>query len=513
MLFPDSAQRCSPFLCWILAGLVALLPICVATAAEGPCGLPPTFADSATYTQTIHVDPAGSDSTGDGSELNPYATLVKAASVASPGTIIVVHEGTYSTGQYISNLQGTETHPILITSAEGEDPPQFDRNYSGNEAIKLTDPRYVIMENLIIRRALQNGLNIDDGGSYGTPAEHIVLSNLTIDGVGSGGNNDSIKLSGVNYIRIIGCVIRNTNAGSGIDMVGCHYSEIVFSEFHDGGSNAMQTKGGTEDILVYGNLFVNAGSRAIQMGGSTGAAYFRPIDAPFEGKNIRAIANVIIGSQASIAFASAIDCLAANNTIYTPTTWIMRILNENTSKLPPQNGRFFDNIVVFNHSQVTTFVNIGSNTMPETFTFSNNLWYALDYPGFSGPSLPTPETDPIIQQDPQFVDAPSWDFHLLPTSPAGGAGVDVAEVSGDRDAECYLSPPTIGAYEIGFAPGDLDEDCDVDLDDVDLFLTHMLGPAAATTDEAADLDGDGDADLGDFAVLAENFTGPGAGCG
>ena len=102
----------------------------------------------------------------------------------------------------------------------------------------------------------------------------------------------------------------------------------------------MQTKGGTEDILVYGNLFVNAGSRAIKMGGSTGADYFRPIDAPFEGKNIQAIANVIIGSEASIAFASAVDCLAANNTIYTPTTWIMRILNENTSKLPPQNGRF-----------------------------------------------------------------------------------------------------------------------------------------------------------------------------
>ncbi|MFQ6049069.1 MAG: hypothetical protein ACE5K7_06875, partial [Phycisphaerae bacterium] len=328
-----------------------------------------------------------------------------------------------------------------------------------------------------------------------------------------GGNHDGIKLSGVDYMRLVDCTIQRIDSGSGIDMVGCHFSQIAFNYFEDGGSNSVQTKGGSEDVLVYANMFVNGGYRAIQMGGGTGDPYFRPIDAPFEASNIRAIANVIVGSEASVAYVGCIDSLAANNTIYTPTKWIIRILNENTSRLPPQNGRFMNNIVVFNDAQISTFVNIGPNTLPETFSFSNDLWFALDNPSFSGPSLPTPETNPIIQQDPQFVDAASLDFHLLPSSPARGAGVDLTEVSGDGDANCYLSPPTIGAFEVLITPGDLDEDCDVDLDDWALLAGHLQGPGIPASLPAADLDGDNDVDLADVEVFVNNFSGSGGGCG
>jgi len=436
--------------CGLAASLVAAW---CPPAAAADCPLPTTFADSASYVQTLHVDPLGNDSTGDGSEGNPFATIQRAAASASPGTKIVVHEGTYTSGNYIVNLQGTASQPIMITGADGEDPAIIDRAYAGNECMHLVDAKYVVVANLTCRQAAANGINIDDGGSYATPSEHIVLDNVTVEYTGVGDNNDGIKLSGVDYIRIINCRILNTDAGSGIDMVGCHYSEIVFNEFRDGGSNGTQTKGGTEDILIYGNLFENAGYWAIQMGGSTGAQYFRPIDATFEGHNIRAIANVVIGSEAAVAYVSATYCLAAHNTIYKPTSWIIRILNENTSKDWPAYGRFFNNIVVFNQWQIgSTFVNIGSSTLPETFSFSNNLWYALDNPSFSGPSLPTPETDPVIQEDPLLVDPNAEDFHIDAASPARGEGVDMPEVSGDRDEVCYLSPPAIGAYEYLTSP-------------------------------------------------------------
>jgi len=434
-----------------LAGLLVAAWCVGATAAD--CLLPATFADGALYVQTLHVDPSGNDSTGDGSAGNPFATIQRATGSASPGTKIVVHEGTYANSNYIANLQGTASQPIMITGAEDEGPAVIDRGLVGNECMHLVDAKYVIVANLTCRRALANGINIDDGASYATPSEHIVLDNVTVEYTGVGDNNDGIKLSGVDYIRIINCRILNTNAGSGIDMVGCHYSEIVFNEFRDGGSNGTQTKGGTEDVLIYGNLFENAGARAIQMGGSTGAQYFRPIDATFEGHNIRAMGNVVIGSEAAVAYVSATDCLAANNTIYKPTNWIIRILNENTTKDWPANGRFFNNIVVFNHAQIgSTFVNIGSSTLPNTFSFSNNLWYALDNPSFSGPSLPTTEIDPVIQEDPLLLDPNVEDFHIDAASPARGAGVDMSEVSGDRDEVCYLSPPAIGAYEYLTSP-------------------------------------------------------------
>ena len=42
-------------------------------------------------------------------------------------------------------------------------------------------------------------------------------------------------------------------------------------------------------------------------------------------------------------------------------------------------------------------VNVGGNTAPETFTVSNNLWYAHDDPGDSAPkNLPVAEAGAVI---------------------------------------------------------------------------------------------------------------------
>lgn len=56
--------------------------------------------------------------------------------------------------------------------------------------------------------------------------------------------------------------------------------------------------------------------------------------------------------------------------------------------------------------------------------------------------------------------------------------------------------------------GDLDDDGDVDLDDLALFLQALNGPEEPAGDPAADLDDDGDCDLADYAAFAAMFTGP-----
>lgn len=53
---------------------------------------------------TYYIDPAGNDSTGDGSSGNPWLTINKAITASSSGDTIIVNDGTYtdvvSTGQY-----------------------------------------------------------------------------------------------------------------------------------------------------------------------------------------------------------------------------------------------------------------------------------------------------------------------------------------------------------------------------------------------------------------------------
>jgi hypothetical protein len=111
----------------------------------------------------------------------------------------------------------------------------------------------------------------------------------------------------------------------------------------------------------------------------------------FEAKDIRVIANLIEGGEAALAYAGCIDCLAANNTIVNPAPWLIRILQENTGGgvytfLPTENGRFINNLMYFDSSALSSYVNVGSNTNANAFQFITNLWYAHEDPTQSSPT-------------------------------------------------------------------------------------------------------------------------------
>jgi hypothetical protein len=152
---------------------------------------------------------------------------------------------------------------------------------------------------------------------------------------GQAKNNDGLKLSGVNDFFVLDCEFSKISAGgSGIDHVGCHRGLIARCSFTDCG-NAIQCKGGSEDIEIRWSRFLRAGGRAINIGGSTGFEFFRPplsTTAPnFESKNIRVLANTFEGSESPVAFVGTVESLVANNTIIDPTRWIVRILQETMS--------------------------------------------------------------------------------------------------------------------------------------------------------------------------------------
>lgn len=428
--------------------------------SSGACGAITTFATGLSPTTERHVSPAGNDTTGDGSAGKPYKTIQKAAQNIQPGTAIRIHTGTYPGGTFLAGLSGTAAAPIWIGGAPGEAPPVIS---GGSEGLHFTKARYLVLHDIEVSNATDNGINVDDGGEYSNidATRFVLFDKLNIHDIGSTGNQDCLKLSGVNDYWVLGSKFSKCGggmSGSGIDHVGCHKGLIAHDTFENMSGNAVQAKGGSEDIEIRACRMKNAGERAVNMGGSTGLTFFRPplstTGLNFEAKNIRVIANIIQGGTASVAFVGCVECLAANNTIVNPTNWILRILQETVTGtggytfLAAQKGRFVNNLVYFDRSDLSTYVNVGAGTAADTFEFSNNLWYAHDNPAQSTPTdLPATETAAVTGQDPAFASVATDDFSIQATSPAAGAGKALAEVKAAHDDKCYASPPSIGAFE------------------------------------------------------------------
>jgi hypothetical protein len=149
--------------------------------------------------------------------------------------------------------------------------------------------------------------------------------------------------------------------------------------------------------------FKNGGIRPVNVGGSTGLAYFRPQGAKHEARNIMMRNNVIEGSECAVAFVGVDGAEFCGNTILFPEKWIFRILQETSEPgfVPCRNVVIKDNRIVFRRSQVKVDLNIGKGTEAGTFQFENNRWFAEDKPVASKPKLPVEEANGVYGVDPR----------------------------------------------------------------------------------------------------------------
>jgi hypothetical protein len=353
--------------------------------------------------------------------------LIEAVQNAKPGARILIAPGTYHGGLSFNQIQGEKGSPIVVAASDPKRPPVIK---GGTTCIQLSAPSYVELHNLVLIEATGNGLNIDDGGSYESPAHHLVLRNLAIRDIGPKGNRDGIKLSGVNDFVVESCTVeRWGDSGSGIDMVGCHDGKIIGCDFrHEGteSANGIQTKGGSKNILIKHCRFEDAGGRSVNVGGSTGLPYFRPKAVSYEAKDITVEDCTFIGSMAPIAFVGVDGAVVRYNTIYRPKNWVIRILQETRGSdfVPCRNGTFTHNVIAFRSSELRSVVNVGPGTAADTFTFASNHWYCLDDPKSSDRlSLPVEETGGTYGIAPLFQDERNGDLRLEQSSPVRDAGV------------------------------------------------------------------------------------------
>jgi hypothetical protein len=423
------------------------------------CDAPAPFGTGLSPTQTLHVDgnaPPG----GDGSAGAPFQSIEQAANAATPGTaILLAPGGGHQSDQFLGDLRGTETAPIWIGGDPAQTLPVLD---GGGEALHLSRPAYVIVHDLEVRNQTANGINADDGGDVDdeTAAHHVTIRDVFVHDVGGTGNQDCIKVSGVNDLYIYDSRLERCGggqSGSGIDHVGCHRSIVARNEFVSMSGNAVQAKGGSTDVDVRQNRMRDPGERAVNLGGSTGFEFFRPslsmTAANAEARRIRAFDNVITGAMgAPFAFVGCIDCLVAHNAVSGTPRWAARILQETVSDAtytfePSGQGAVIGNSFVFDSTTVSgETVNVGANTAPQTFTFSHNLWLAADDPSQSTPALPVTEDGAVIGVGSAYAGLgdPFGAIACPASAPEANAGVVVPEVPGALDGECWPATPSIG---------------------------------------------------------------------
>ncbi|MCC7139501.1 MAG: right-handed parallel beta-helix repeat-containing protein [Planctomycetes bacterium] len=363
------------------------------------------------------------------------AELRAAAAAARPGQRIRLAPGTYEGGIHLEGLRGAEGKPVVV---EPEDPKRPPVVRGGGSGLQLSSASWVEVRGLVLEGARGNGLNVDDAGRGDGSAHHLVVADVVVRDVGPDGNCDGIKLSGLEDFRVERCVVeRWGRGGSAVDMVGCRRGTIEGSTFrHEPGTqgSGVQMKGATRDVTVRRNRFEHAGSRAVNAGGSTGLAYFRPpLDTwkgdKWEAKDLRIEGNTFVGADTPVAFVGVDGAVFRFNTVWVPGRWAMRILQETVAPgfVPCRNVEVSDNVVAFRSDRWSEGgVNVGGNTAPDTFRFARNVWWCVDAPPRTRSlvRLPTPEQDGVHGKDPRFVDPEQGDLRLRPDSPVRRAGAD-----------------------------------------------------------------------------------------
>lgn len=332
------------------------------------------------------------------------AQLREALAGLQAGSIVRIAPGNYRPGLSVRDVRGTPEQPVLVEALDPKSPPLFE---GGNEAWHLSDISHFTLRGLVCRKQTGNGVNVDDGGSFDTPGDHVTLENLQVEDTGPDGNFDAIKCSGIEHLKITDCRIAGWG-GQAIDFVGCHHSEIARCEITGKPGFSQHTgpqfKGGCSDVWMHHCRLTNAGARPIQIGGSTGLDYFRPIDAPYEARDIRVEDNVIVGGECAVTFTGADKSSCSHNTIVRPDKWILRILQENRDKRFVQCGdnAFSNNLIVFERAKIRTVANVGPETRAESFKFAGNHWFAADAPDQSRPDLPATESEGICGVNPEL---------------------------------------------------------------------------------------------------------------
>jgi hypothetical protein len=450
------------------------------------------------YYDTVYV--------GIGSSEYPFISLIQALSsyphAAKPGDLVNVKAGIYPNNgplynysehhgnynfQVVENTalvvrnSGTSLQPIKIYSCEGPGEAVIDGNNLG-VGIYMDGREYIIIDGMEVRNCAQN---IQAKGSIELEEERVggnlVIRNCHVHHANE--NGDCIKISQMDSVYIQNCKLHDPGWRTGnaagrrqesLDFVAVNHGHVIYCEVYNG-ETGLYAKGGSRDIVFYGNYIHDHIGSGLTLGGWTSEAYFYyanndTLDDRYEGYRIYAVNNVIENCTGpGLEFIGCTDCVAEHNTLWNVARgedWDSPVMfrpgeiatywyNQGETASNNHNATFRNNVVGNEHGEFQYFIRnndqgSGVRVSQEEVHFYNNLWWCNGVTitdGFADNHLMgSGETSSIYGQNPFLLTtAPS----LLPSDSSSviDAAYPVTYVQQDYNGNMRDSSPDIGAFE------------------------------------------------------------------
>lgn len=427
---------------------------------------------------TWYVAPNGNDN-NPGSLGAPFKTLPAAIEAASPGDIIELRNGSYTSNE----IRVTKSN-LTIRSYAGEwavitAPTNIEDVAS---CIWYNEPEVTggTLERLEIVGGYYYGVSFETNWDWGKPTRkgvsNITLRNCKIHDTG----RDCIKIKpACNGIQIIACELYNSGVGpsnsvanggpnaEGIDNVNGDGMVVRNCYIHNISTSGVYVKGGVKDCIIEENLIYGVQEGGILMGFYTDAEFFDQDGtnpAFYECQYSIARNNIVYNTGgAGIGFFAARNCSAYNNTVVTGSgqfhaplyfspgdIWI----DDNTTLTPACfNVQAFNNIFVDQSGtgdedytvQIREGALTGTNLIDRNIyqkttgaaSFDDGVsWPALTFSQWKsqmGFDANSQEANPLIDNN----------LHLQSNSPA----IDAGQAS--PAARDYDTHPRSGSFDIG----------------------------------------------------------------
>ncbi len=441
-----------------------------------------------------YVATDGSDTTGDGTQSNPWETIQHAADQVSAGDRVLVGPGTYHEQVTISNKSGAADNYITFESME-ENGAIIDAQASREFNFHIQNSDYIRIKGFHLKNAAQNPVRIE-GSIYS-----FIENNICEDGYQSGDNwaRGGIWLrDGSHHAVLIG----NTIFRSGVERETMGI--FVSSEY-----SSWQGQGG---FVIKGNEIYGSFRDAIGMSGSTQYLWSGLIANSFlydnyihdivdddgleiEGTNVNvAVYNNIVRNVRHMALGvspiavgpmyiirnSFYNCQDALVKAGSTSNGYAYFYHNTMYNSGGYNGpsQFGSNSKTNNQVWRNNIVDVGSTALywrgpagNPTNSFDYNLWQSGSssqkfrwgesggpnndgkYPTFEGFQQETGQEKNGIYAAPLFVDAGSGGFRLQAGSPAIDRGVLLPGFNDANSPWPYTGAgPDIGAFEYGSGP-------------------------------------------------------------